>query len=137
MSKPKAFAQIETTQQFRQMLLLSLSKLADSDTIATAHTEIREIMQVHIINTDRMNCFLASLAESNEYMKVNQKKELVKLYGEAAAVFEEALNPFVHKIMGYIGKRLKDNDQSLQVPCSDAVGMIVHHCLKNLETSED
>lgn len=137
MSKPKAFAQIETTQQFRQMLLLSLSKLADSDTIATAHTEVRELMQVHIVNTERMNCFLASLSESNEYMKGNQKKEYVKLYGEAAAVFEEALGPFLSKIMGYIGKRLKDNDQSLQVPCSDAVGMLVHHCLKNLETIDD
>ena len=61
----------------------------------------------------------------------------MKLYGEAAAIFEEALHPFIHKIMGYIGKRLKDNDQSLQVPCSDSVGMMVHHCLKNQENSED
>ena len=53
------------------MLLLSLSKLSDQDTIATARTEVRELMQVHIVNTDRMNCFLSTLSESNEYMKIN------------------------------------------------------------------
>lgn len=70
-------------------------------------------MTIHITNTERMNTFLSTISESNEYMKSNQKKEYIKLYGEAAQIFEDALLPFVHKVLGFILKRLKDPDQTL------------------------
>lgn len=59
-------------------------------------------MTEHITNTDRMNAFLFALSESNEYMKPNHKKELIKIYGISAEIFEEALIPFMPKILSYL-----------------------------------
>ena len=70
---------------------MSLSKFSDPHTSKIAHDEIRELMTEHITNTDRMNVFLLSISETTELMKVSQKKELIKLYTEAAEIFEEAL----------------------------------------------
>ena len=70
---------------------MSISKFSDPHTSKIAHDEIRELMTEHITNTDRMNVFLLSISETNELMKVSQKKELIKLYAEAAEIFEEAL----------------------------------------------
>jgi len=60
-----------------------------------------------------MNTFLSTISETNEYMKSNQKKEYIKLYGEAATVFEDSLLPFLPKVLGLIMKKLKDQDTSL------------------------
>lgn len=65
-------------------------------------------MTEHITNTDRMNAFLFMLQEHNEHMKPNQRKELVKLYGTAAEIFEEALVPFMPKILAYLQRKLKE-----------------------------
>jgi hypothetical protein len=81
---------------------MSLSKLGDNNTLKSAHDEIRELMTEHITNTDRMNSFLLMLSEFNDHMKPNQKKEMIKLYGEAAEVFEESLLPFMPKVLGYL-----------------------------------
>ena len=59
-------------------------------------------MTEHITNTDRMNAFLLLLQEHNEHMKPNHKKELIRLYGNAAEIFEDALLPFVPKILAYL-----------------------------------
>jgi hypothetical protein len=59
-------------------------------------------MTEHITNTDRMNAFLFMISETNEHTKINHKKELLKLYGQAAEVFEESLLPFLPKILTYL-----------------------------------
>ena len=61
-----------------------------------------------------MNAFLFMLSEHNEHMKPNHKKELIKLYGNAAEIFEEALIPFMQKILTYLQRKLKENDPALQ-----------------------
>ena len=66
-------------------------------------------MTEHITNTDRMSTFLLMLSEQNEHMKLSHKKELILLYGEAAEVFEEALLPFMPKILTYLQRKLKDS----------------------------
>ena len=81
---------------------MSLSKFGEPHTMRIAHDEVRELMTEHITNTDRMNAFLFALSESNEHMKVQHKKELIKIYGEAAEIFEEALLPFLPKILSYL-----------------------------------
>jgi len=81
---------------------MTLSKLGESHTYKTAIEEIKELMTEHITNTDRMNAFLLALSEHNEHMKPNHKKEMVKLYGSAAEIFEEALIPFLPKILTYL-----------------------------------
>ena len=55
-------------------------------------------MTEHITNTERMNAFLFLLQEHNEHMKINHRRELLKIYGSAAEIFEEALVPFLPKI---------------------------------------
>ena len=67
-------------------------------------------MTEHITNTDRMNAFLFMLQEHNEHMKPNHRRELIKLYSTAAEIFEEALVPFMPKLMNFINRKLKDND---------------------------
>lgn len=53
-------------------------------------------MTEHITNTDRMNAFLAALASDNRYnVNQQQRKEIVKVYGAAAEIFEESLLSFV------------------------------------------
>jgi hypothetical protein len=89
---------------------MSLSKLSDPLTIKQANDEVHELMTEHITNTDRMNSFLFMLAEHNEHMKINQRKEMIKIYGQAAEIFEEALTPFLPKIMGYLEKKIKEGD---------------------------
>lgn len=59
-------------------------------------------------------------------MKPYQKKELIKLYGTAAEIFEEALVPFLSKILTYLQRKLKDNDSLLHGPISDSLGQLVH-----------
>jgi len=50
------------------------------------------------------------LSEHNEHMKPHQKKELIKLYGNSAEIFEEALIPFMPKILTYLQRKLKESD---------------------------
>jgi len=103
MAAPRSpFPPIDTTPQFKQHLFLTLSKLADPHTVKPALEEVRVLMTEHITNTDRMNAFLLMLSESNEHTKPHHKKELVKLYGVAAEIFEEALCPFFPKILNYL-----------------------------------
>lgn len=77
---------------------MSLAKFNDPLTAKQAHDEIHELMTEHVTNTDRMTTFLQMLSETNEHMKPHHKKELIKLYGQAAEIFEDALLIFLPKI---------------------------------------
>jgi hypothetical protein len=43
-------------------------------------------------------------------MRINHKRELIKIYGLASDIFEEALIPFLPKILTYLEKKLKEGD---------------------------
>jgi len=94
-------------------------------------------MTEHITNTDRMNSFLYMLQDHNEHMKINQRKEMIKVYAHAAENFEEALIPFLAKIQGYLEKKLKDGDSNLHGVIADALGHNVHYLLKKTESIEE
>ena len=64
-----------------------------------ANAEIKELMSEHITSGDRMNVFLNHLNDSSEFLKNNQKKEYIKIYGLASEIFEESLVPFLPKIL--------------------------------------
>ena len=137
MSKKGLYSHISNNQEFRQCLLLSLSKFADNHTQMTAIEEMRELMTEHIINTDRMNTFLYTISEQNQHMKLSQIKEYVKLYGLAGEIFEETLLPFIPKIMTYLQKKLKESDHHVHETCADSIGQVVHHVLKNVEDFDE
>ena len=65
--------------------------------IYKAHEEIKDLMTEHITNTDRMNAFLSALSMSDTKYNTNKghRKEIIKIYGIAAEIFEESLMTFV------------------------------------------
>ena len=73
------------------------------------------------------------LSETNEHMKPHHKKELIKLYGEAAEIFEDALLIFLPKIQGYLEKKLKEGDTQLHIAISDSLGSLVNHLFNKIE----
>lgn len=95
---------------------MTLSKLRDPLTVPQAKEELHELMTEHIINTDRMNSFLTALSGQSSSISMqggsggtsqlitsekNRRKEMIKVYGEAAEIFEESLITFVPKIVQY------------------------------------
>lgn len=88
-----------------------------------ASDELKKLMRIEITDNDRMIIFLNSLSDINEHMNVNQMKEQLKQFGVAAEIFEEALVPFVPKIMTNFAKRIKEEGSArLHVSISEAVG---------------
>jgi hypothetical protein len=70
-------------------------------------------------------------------MKSNHKKELIKLYGQAAEIFEESLIPFMPRILTYLQRKLKDGDVNLHVAISESLGLLVHNVLKKVSSLEE
>lgn len=103
-------------------------------TTKQAQDEVHELMTEHVTNTDRMNTFLHMLSETNEHMKPQHKKELIKVYSQAAEIFEEALLAFLPKILGYLEKRLKEPEMHLAL--AETFGSLVNHLLSKVEVLE-
>jgi hypothetical protein len=80
-------------------LLKTLSKFGVAHTIVIAQEEVRKFMTVEITEHEHMVLFLSSIAETNDHMKLQQKKEYIKIFGVAAEIFEEALIPYLPKIL--------------------------------------
>jgi len=62
-------------------------------------------MTEHITNSDRMNTFLSALAQEGNPASTgykNQRREMARLYGVAAEIYEESLITFVQKIIFYL-----------------------------------
>src|SRR5690606_32555451 len=55
----------------------------------------------------------------------------------AAEIFEEALIPFMPKILTYLQRKLKDNDSLLHGPVSESLGQLVHQVLKKIENLDE
>lgn len=65
----------------------------------TGIDEVKKFMSTDITDTEKMTIFLSSLSDYNEHMKLQQKKEQIKIYGIASEIFEESLIPFLPKIL--------------------------------------
>jgi hypothetical protein len=118
---------------FRQKLLSVLSKFQDAHTLKTGIEEVKKFMMNDITDTDKMNTFLTSVAEHNEHMKPQQKKEHLKVYGLAAEIFEESLIPFLPKIHTVLQKKCKESTSNMHSAISDTLGQIVLHILEKVE----
>lgn len=136
--KGVVFPPIENIQAFKQVLRLSLAKFADNHTVKKAHEEIHELMTEHITNTDRMNAFWLQLSteSSHQENKMPHKKEIIKVYAAASEIFEEALQPFLQKLIASLLKKVKEGDAGLHVVVSDSVGALIQHVLASLELDE-
>jgi len=125
---------VETTKQFRQLIVNSLGKMKDAHTAQVAFEELKELMRIHVNNTERMNTLLSIFAEQNEHMGLIQRKEGMKLFGVMGEVFESSLFPFIPKIIAICQKRVED--PQLHTSVSDSLGIMTHHIFKQADPSE-
>jgi hypothetical protein len=91
----------QNVNQFRQALLIALGKYKEISTQKTAQDEVRELMTEHVTNNERMNVLIFHICDFNDSMRANQKKEHIKLLGQAGEIFEGKLIPFLPKILPF------------------------------------
>ena len=98
--------------------------------MAQAHEDMQDLMLEHITNSDRMNAFLSFLTQEGNKSAPgykNQRKEMIKLYGTAAEIYEESLITFVQKIVLFLQKLLKQNEPHYHQAIAWSLGKIVQH----------
>ena len=87
-------------------------------------------MKIEITDNDRMVIFLASLGNITEHMTVPQMKEQIKQFGVAAEIFEDALVPFLPKVLFNFQKRIKEEGSTrLHTTIAETIGLMVWHIL--------
>ena len=80
-------------------------------------------MTTDITDNERMIMFLSQLAEVNEHMNLGRMKEQIKQFGVAAEIFEDALVPFIPRILSSFQKKIKDESTvKLHAVISEALG---------------
>ena len=79
-------------------------------------------MTIEITDHEHMVLFLSLLAESNDHMKLQQKKEYIKIFGHAAEIFEEALIPYLPKVLTTFQKRTTEQSTDLHQCIADTLG---------------
>ena len=124
----------ESLFEYKRKLLKTLSKFALSHTIHIGQEEIRKFMMAEITDHEHMLLFLNMLAESNDHMKLQQKKEYIKVFGVAAEIFEEALIPYLPKILSTFSKRTTEQSTELHQCIADTLGQVVLHIVDKGET---
>ena len=95
--------------------------------MAIGNEEINKFMMQEIREHEHMVIFFNKLSDSNEHMKPQQKKEYIKIYGRAAQIFEEALIPYMQKILSILSKKAKEGSADLHGVISDTMGMITYY----------
>jgi len=130
----KTKTHIDTTHDLLQAINSGLSKLSSPPTITSGLRELKEIMQMHITNSVKMNTLITILSEQNEHMTLYHKKEITKVYGLMGEVFTESLIPFFGKLISSFKTRWEDT--SLHVALSDSFGVMIHHIFNKTEEIE-
>ncbi len=115
-------------------MLSILNKFADNHTVKTGIEEIKRFMATEITDNDRMNSFIATVGEHNEHMKQQQRREQIKIYGLAAEIFEEALIPFLPKVMTLVGKKVKEATAYMQEALAETMGLMVYFIVNKIGT---
>ena len=124
--------------KFQHDLLMILSKLGQTHTLQQGVEEIKALMSNDIVDNERMVFFLHSLTDFNSHMQLFQMKEQIKVYALAAEIFEEALVPYLPKILGTLQKQLKEDASArLHGAISETIGLMTQHIVSVLETHEE
>lgn len=91
-------------------------------------------MTTDITDNERMSMFLGYLADVNDHMSLSQMKEQIKQFGIAAEIFEEALVPFLPKILHNFQKKIKEESAiKLHSVIGEAIGLIEWHVIGKIE----
>ena len=105
-------------------------------TTAIGNEEIQRFMMSEIREHEHMLIFFSKLSEDNNHMKVQQKKSYTAIYGKAATIFEEALIPYLQKILNILLKKAKESQPEIHPTISDTLGLITFHIVQKCEDSE-
>ena len=98
---------------------------------------MKKLMKLDITDNDRMVIFLTSLANIDEHMNLNQMKEQIKQFGVSAEIFEDALVPFLSKILYFFHKRIKEEGSTrLHLVLGETLGQIVWNIIDKLPDLE-
>jgi hypothetical protein len=124
------FSSIDTFQQFRQALMILLGKMAEGQAAQCVLDNIKDLMQTHVTNADRMNLLIATISDPKPGLKAGQRKSWARLYGVMGEVFEDSLTPYVPRILSLCSRQFED--ASLHVPISDSIGIMTHHLLRSI-----
>ena len=98
---------------------------------------MRKLMAIEITDNERMIAFLAAISENNDHWKPQQKREYIKLLGIASEIFEDALIPFMPKILPSISKKLKEGGSQLHGAISETLGEMTKNLLAKIDNEED
>lgn len=122
--------------EFKRALLKILSKLGNNHTVAIAWDEIRRFMANDITDHEHMIMFLNMIAESNDHMKPLQRKETLRIFGVAAEIFEDALFPYLTKILGTFCRKSTEPHVDTHPVISETLGTVVLHLIEKGESYE-
>ena len=101
--------------------------------MAIGNEEINRFMMQEIREHEHMIIFFNKISESNGHMKVQQKKEYIKIFGRAAQIFEEALIPYFSKILTILSKKAKEGSDDLHAVISETMGFLTFHIVQKAE----
>lgn len=122
---------------FKKNLLSVLSKFGGQHTQQQAAEELKRLMKVEITDNDRMLMFLTCLANIDEHMNISQMKEQMKQFGVAAEIFEDALVPFVPKMLNSFQKRIKEEGSNrLHLAMAETLGQMVWNIVDKIPEYE-
>ena len=106
--------------------------------VQKAHEEMKDLMTEHVTNSDRMNALFSALASDTKYnVNRNQRKEIVKLFGAAAEIFEESLSTFVSKVVTLLQKLLKESQEYLHLSISWSMGRVINCITAKIESLDE
>ena len=122
--------------EFERQLLKILAKFQEVHTMSIGNEEINRFMMQEIREHEHMVIFMNKLSEANNHMKPQQKKEYIKIYGKASQIFEEALIPYLQKMLNILLKKSKEGQTDLYPVISDTLGMMTFHIVTKAEDYE-
>ena len=104
--------------------------------MSIGNEEIGRFMMQEIREHEHMVIFFNKLSEVNNHMKPQQKKEYIKVYGKATQIFEEALQPYLQKMLNILLKKAKEEQPDIHQVISDTIGLITFHIVQKAEDYE-
>ena len=104
--------------------------------MAIGNEEITRFMMQEIREHEHMVIFMNKLGEVNDHMKLQQKKAYIKVYGQAAQIFEESLLPYFSKMLSILQKKANLGAPDMHQVISDTLGFITFHVVQKAEDYE-
>ncbi|KAG9456718.1 hypothetical protein H6P81_001226 [Aristolochia fimbriata] len=105
-----------------------LNKLSDRDTFTIASAELETMAQT--LNPDSFSPFLSCIYDTDASHKSPVRKQCVRLFSTMAVAHENALSPFVPKMLQNILRRLRDPDSAVRSACVDTITTLASRVTK-------